>query len=142
MWKAGLAGVVALVIGSSVACAGSGEVDFGRSSPAVAQSGVTMSLAQVSRLKSVLKLTATQEQLWPAIERAFHEISQAQETAGSQGFVQGVKSRAASIGLNALALRRLASAAYPLIRTLDEDQKQSALAFARSAGLHSVAAAF
>ena len=101
-----------------------------------------MSLTQVSRLKSVLKLTAAQEQLWPAIERAFHEISQAQETASSQGFVQGVKSRAASIGLNALALRRLASAAYPLIRTLDEEQKQSAVAFARSAGLHSVAAAF
>ena len=56
--------------------------------------------------------------------------------------MQGVKSRAASIGLNALALRRLASAAYPLIRTLDEEQKQIAVAFARSAGLHSVAAAF
>ena len=141
MWKAGLAGVVALAISSSVAFAGGGQADFGRSQ-AVAQSGAVMSLAQFSRLKAVLKLTAAQEQLWPAIERAFLEISQAQETTGSQGFVQGVKSRAASIGLNALALRRLGSAAYPLIRTLDEEQKQSALAFARSAGLHSVAAAF
>jgi zinc resistance-associated protein len=141
MWKAGLAGVVALVIGSSVAFAGGGEPEFG-SSQAVAKSGAVMSLGQVSRLKAVLKLNAAQERLWPAIERAFHEISQAQESAGSQGLVQGVKSRAVSIGLNALALRRLASAAYPLIRTLDEDQKQSALAFARSAGLHSVAAAF
>jgi zinc resistance-associated protein len=141
MWKAGLAGVVALVIGSSVAFAGGGESEFG-SSQAVAKSGAVMSLGQVSRLKVVLKLNAAQERLWPAIERAFHEISQAQESAGSQGLVQGVKSRAVSIGLNALALRRLASAAYPLIRTLDEDQKQSALAFARSAGLHSVAAAF
>lgn len=141
MWKAGLAGVVALVIGSSVAFAGSSEADFDRSQ-AVAKSGAVMSLAQVSRLKSALKLTSAQEQLWPAIERAFHEISQAQEPVGSQGIVQGVKNRAASIGLNALALRRLAAAAYPLIRTLDEEQKQSALAFARSAGLHSVAAAF
>ena len=141
MWKAGLAGFVALVIGSSVAFADSGEGDFGRSQM-VAQSGAMMSLAQVSRLKSALKLTSAQEQLWPAIERAFHEISQAQETASSQSFVQGMKNRAASIGLNALALRRLASAAYPLIRTLDDDQKQSAVTFARSAGLHSVAAAF
>ena len=78
MWKAGLAGVVALVIGSSVAFAGSSEADFDRSQ-AVTKSGAVMSLAQVSRLKSVLKLTAAQEQLWPAIERAFHEISQAQE---------------------------------------------------------------
>ena len=141
MWKAGLAGIVALVIGSSVAFADGGEGDFSRSQM-VAKSGAVMSLAQVARLKSVLKLTPAQEQLWPAIERAFHEISQAQETASSQGFVQGVKNRAASVGLNALALRRLAAAAYPLIRTLDEEQKQSALAFARSAGLHSVAAAF
>ena len=141
MWKAGLAGLVAVVIGSSVAVAGSGEEDFGHGQ-GVAQSGVMMSVAQVSRLKSVLKLTAAQEKLWPAIERAFHEISQAQETASPQSFVQGVKRRVASVGLNALALRRLASAAYPLIRTLDDDQKQSGLAFARSAGLHSVAAVF
>ena len=141
MWKAGLAGLVALMIGSSVAAAGSGEEDFGQGQVLV-QSGAMMSLAQVSRLKSALKLTAAQQQFWPAIERAFHEISQAQEAATSQSFVQGVKSRVASIGLNALALRRLASAAYPLIRTLDDEQKQSGLAFARSAGLHSVAAAF
>ena len=141
MWKAGLAGLVAVMISSSVATAGSAEEDFGQSQ-ALMQSGAIMSLAQVSRLKSALKLTAAQQQLWPAIERAFHEISQAQETASAQSLVQGVKSRVASIGLNALALRRLASAAYPLIRTLDDEQKQSALAFARSAGLHSVAAAF
>lgn len=141
MWKAGLAGVVALAIGSSAAFADSSMGDLGRNQ-VVAKSGAVMSLTQVSRLKSVLKLTAAQEQLWPAIERAFHEVSQAQEAAGSQGFVQGVKNRAVSVALNALALRRLASAAYPLIRTLDEEQKQSALAYARSAGLHSVAAAF
>lgn len=140
MWKAGLAGIVAVVIGSSAAFAGSGDSDFNR--PTVAKSEAVMSLAQVGRLKAVLKLTAAQEQLWPAVERAFHEISQAQETDASQGLVQGIKHRAASIGLNALALRRLASAAYPLIRTLDQEQKQSALAFARSVGLHSVAAAF
>jgi len=141
MWKAGLAGIVALVIGSSAAFAGSGDSDFGRNH-AVAKSETVMSLGQVARLKAVLKLTAAQEQLWPAIERAFHEISQAQDAGATQGVVQGIKHRAASIGLNALALRRLASAAYPLIRTLDEEQKQSALAFARSVGLHSVAAAF
>jgi zinc resistance-associated protein len=141
MWKAGLAAIVALVMGSSATLAGSGETDFGRSQM-VAKSEAMMSLAHVARLKSVLKLTPTQEQLWPAIERAFNEISQAQESGASQGLVQGIKHRAASVALNALALRRLASAAYPLLRTLDEEQKQSGLAFARSVGLHSVAAAF
>jgi hypothetical protein len=141
MWKAGLAGVVALVVGSSAAFAGNSETDFGRNHT-VPKSEAVMSLAHVARLKSVLKLTAAQEQLWPAIERAFHEICQAQDAGAPQGFVQGIKHRATSIALNAFALQRLASAAYPLIRTLDEEQKQSALAFARSAGLHSVAAAF
>jgi hypothetical protein len=141
MLKAGLACVVALVIGSSAAFAGSGETDFGRSQM-VAKAEAVMSLAQVARLKAVLKLTAAQEQLWPAIDRAFHEISQAQGASASEGFVQGIKNHATSIALNALALRRLASAAYPLLRTLDEEQKQSGLTFARSVGLHSVAAAF
>src|SRR6186997_2368512 len=110
MWKAGLAAVVALVVGSSVALAGSAETDFGRNQM-VAKSEAVMSLAQVTRLKAVLKLTAAQEQLWPAIERAFHEVSQAQEAASSQGLIQGIKNRATSVALNALALRRLAAAA-------------------------------
>jgi hypothetical protein len=141
MWKAGLAGVITLVISSSSGFAGSVE-DFGRSQ-SVARSEAVMSIAQVTRLKAVLKLSAAQEQLWAPIEHAFREIRQAQDaSASSQGLVQGIKQRATSIGLNALALRRLASAAYPLIRTLSEEQKQSGLAFARSAGLESVAAAF
>jgi hypothetical protein len=140
MWKAGLVGVIALVtIGSSFALAGSSDADFNRP---VAKSEAMMSFGQVSRLKAVLKLTQAQEQFWPAVEQAFREISQAQEGSVSQGLVQGIKQRAAAIGLNALALRRLATAAYPLIRTLNEEQKQSGLTFARSVGLESVAAAF
>jgi hypothetical protein len=142
MWKAGLVGAVALVIGSSAALAGGVESGYGSLQRVSVKSEPVMSLAQVARLKSVLKLTSAQEQLWIPIEQAFREISQAQEASASQGLLQSIKNRATSIGLNALALRRLASAAYPLIRTLDEEQKQNGLAFARSAGLHSVAAAF
>jgi hypothetical protein len=140
MWKAGLAGIVALAIGSSVAVADGVETDLRHH--AVARSEASMSLAQVARLKTVLKLTAAQETLWPAIEHAFREIKEAQEGSASQGLVQGLKNRAAAIGLNALAMQRLATAAYPLIRTLNEEQKQSGLSFARSVGLESVAAAF
>jgi hypothetical protein len=139
MRKALLAGIVALVtIGSTAVRAdtvGGVQIHAVTAEP-------SMSAAQVSRLKSVLRLNAAQELLWPAIEVAFREIHNAQEGAAAQGFVQGLKNRAASIGLNALAMRRLASAAYPLIRTLSEEQKQCGLAFARSAGLSQVAAAF
>jgi hypothetical protein len=141
MWKAGLVGVVALILGSSAVLADSGDAEFNRGR--VFKSEAVMSVAQVARLKAALKLTAAQEPLWAPIEQAFREISHAQAADGSHSFIQGIKNRAASaIGLNTVALRRLASAAYPLIRSLNEEQKQNGLAFARSAGLASVAAAF
>jgi hypothetical protein len=141
MWKAGLVGAVALVLGSSAVLADSGDAEGNR--VRAFKSEAVMSFSQVSRLKAALKLSAAQEPLWAPVEQAFREIGQAQQADGSHSFVQGIKSRAASaIGLNALALRRLASAAYPLIRSLNEEQKQNGLAFARSAGLASVAAAF
>lgn len=139
MWKAGLAAIVVLVIGTSSGYA-SNVVAEGRFQ--ALKTEASMSLAQVGRLKSVLKLTAEQQPLWPAIERAFRELSEAQEPAAAQGLVQRIKHKAASVGLNALAMRRLAAAAYPLIRTLTEEQKQSGLSFARSSGLENIAAAF
>ena len=139
MWKAGLAAIVVLVIGTSSGYA-SNVVAEGRFQ--ALKTEASMSLAQVGRLKSVLKLTAEQQPLWPAIERAFRELSEAQEPAAAQGLVQRIKHKAASVGLNALAMRRLAAAAYPLIRTLTEEQKQSGLSFARASGLDKIAAAF
>jgi hypothetical protein len=141
MLKAGLTALVALFIGSSVALADRSDRNFGHA-PAV-RAEAMLSSSQVARLKVVLKLTAAQEQLWAPVEQAFRELRQMQEAAGSQGFVQSIKHRAAAaIGLDSMALRRLASAAYPLLRSLNEEQKQSGLAFVRSAGLEAVAAAF
>jgi hypothetical protein len=139
MWKGGLVAIVALVIGSSSVIAGSPELES-RFQTERAEASLTMT--QISRLKSILKLTAEQERLWPAIERAFREISEAQDAGAAQGLVQRVRNKVASIGLNALALQRLASAASPLLRSLSEEQKQSGLTFARSAGLDKIAVAF
>jgi hypothetical protein len=144
MWKAGLAGIVALAtIGSSLASAGT-DSTIGQLNAPAASSGVVVSHAHIARLKSVLKLSAVQEQFWPAVESAFRELIQQQVEEGiaPSGLMQGISNKAAAIGLNALALRRLASAAYPLIKTLSEEQKDSAIAFARSVGLTSIAAAF
>ena len=139
MWKAGLAAIVALVIGTSSGYASKVETEGGFQA---VKTEASMSLAQVSRLRSALKLTAEQQPLWPAIERAFRELSEAQESSAAQGLVQRIKNKAASVGLNALAMRRLAAAAYPLLRTLTEEQKQNGLSFARSSGLDKIAAAF
>ncbi len=142
MWKVGLAGIVAFaMMGSSLVFAQS-EATLGKPTFPAAQFEGVVSYAQIARLKSELKLTPDQEPLWVAVEMAFREIGQQQFEGGSQGLVQSIKTRAASIGLNVQALRRLAEAAYPLIKTLNDEQKQSAISFARSAGLESVAAAF
>ncbi|MEA2953683.1 MAG: hypothetical protein QOJ96_3203 [Alphaproteobacteria bacterium] len=143
MLKAALVGVVALTtIGTSSVWADD-MGDVGRPSRSAVQSGMMLTHAQIARFKSVLKLTALQEQYWPAVEQAFREMGrQHSSDETSRGFIQGISNRAVAVAVSAVALQRLASAAYPLIRSLDDGQKQSALALARSMGLESVASAF
>jgi hypothetical protein len=135
MWKAALAGAVALAtIGSSLPLAGSAAIAGQLWRPA-GDSVLVIDRAQIARLKTRLKLTPAQEPLWPAVEQAFHEI-------GQQQVAQASGSHGAAISLNAVALQRLFTAAYPLLRTLDDEQKRTAGAFARSVGLETIAAAF
>jgi hypothetical protein len=143
MLKFALAGAFALAtMGSSLAFADNGDTELGQHSRSM--SGKVLTYGQIVRFKSVLKLTPEQQLLWPAVERAFNEMVKAQfrDEASSEGVIRRISNRAASMGTSALALQHLASAAYPLIRTLDDGQKQSAMALARSLGLESMAAAF
>jgi len=144
MWKAGLVGAVALATMNSTFAFAEPVSLTGRDAQPAEQTDVVVSSAQIARLKSNLRLTAEQEPLWPAVERAFRELSQQafEEGGADQGLVHKIGSRAVAVGLNAMALRRLAAAAYPLIQTLNDEQKQSAVAFARSVGLENVASAF
>jgi hypothetical protein len=142
MLKAALVGAIALAtIGSSLGFAADERGEPGQQTRS-ATPGITLTQAQISRFRSVLKLTAAQEQHWPAVEQAFRELSNRQSREESHGVVQGIRSRAAAVGVSAVMLQRLAAAAYPLIQSLDEGQKQSGLALARSMGLESVASAF
>lgn len=141
MWKAALAGAVALAtIGSSLMYSGAEaaaqQVRVGSAS------GVVVTSAQIARLKSQLKLTAEQEPLWPAVEEAFLGLGQPQLASAAQGSTHGMGGRPTAVALDAAALHHLFTAAYPLLRTLNDDQKQCALAFARSVGLEAVVAAF
>jgi hypothetical protein len=139
MWKAAFAGAVALVIiDTSLALADSTDVTE-QARPA---QGLVLTQAHIAKFKSVLKLTAVQEQYWPAVEKAFREMTQRGSDIASSGLVQGISNRASSFGNNAMALRQLAVAAYPLIQSLDEGQKQNALALARTLGLEKLALAF
>ena len=144
MWKAALVGAIALTATGSFVSAqelatnsiqrytvqshGSGEVE-----------------SKIAQAKASLRLTPEQERHWPRVEVALRDVAARQnnvEEASAGGFVQKVKARAGEIVLTASSIKRLVSAAQPLIKSLNEDQKRQALAMARQMGLSRVAQHF
>lgn len=107
------AGAVALaMLGSTVAFAGE---------PLVVGEG------QIAQFKAVLNLTAEQQRHWAPIEATLRDIARRQNAGAAT--------------LDIMSLKRLISAAMPLFRRLDPDQKRDAMALARSLGISSLASA-
>jgi len=79
--------------------------------------------AHIVRLKAVLRLTAAQARYWPPVERVLRALARAR------------------VQLDTTSQQRLMFAALPLIRCLSDEQKQNALAVARSMGFTIVASA-
>ena len=125
MVKAALAGMLALaVIGST---------------PLSAEPAANSQIAQV---KSMLRLTPSQERYWPAVEAALRNLArQAVQDEDGEGAFQRMKARARSFTSNAAAIQRVVAAARPLIRVLDEQQKETARALVSSYGATSLASA-
>jgi hypothetical protein len=116
MKKLVLAGAVALAMAgtSLLAIAPAGAQQLASVGAGVAES-------HISHLKSVLNLTAEQQAHWPAVESALRQVRDPK--------------------FDALGIKRVLSAARPLIRSLDENQKRTAMRLAHSMGFASVAAA-
>ncbi len=114
-----------------------------------AQAGTVMSaqasaqaslLAEIAHFKAVLKLSPAQERQWPPVDAVLRDIAREQAaTAAAAG--RGVP-KAPKLVIGDAEMNRLASAAFPLLMTLNEDQKRDAMAFARAMGLERVASAF
>lgn len=117
MLKATLAGALALaVMGSSLALAQTdGSVQRTNTS---AEAGPVVTHAHIARLKSVLKLSAAQQQFWPPVEAA----------------LRGLAAKRAALRADAAEARRVLIVALPLLQSLSDDQKRQALAMARSMG--------
>lgn len=147
MWKAALVGALALTITGSFVSAqdlASNSAPGGQRY-ALQSAGNGEVESQIAQAKATLRLTPDQEKHWPRVAAALRDVTARMnnaEEASAGGFVQKVKARAGDFVLNASAMKRLVSAAHPLIKSLDEDQKRSALSMARSMGLASVAARF
>jgi LTXXQ motif family protein len=101
--------------------------------------------SKIAHAKASLRLTPDQEKHWPRVEVALRDVAARKnnvEEASAGGFVQKMSARAGEMVLNATSIKRLVSAAQPLIKSLNENQKHQALAMARSMGLASVAEQF
>ncbi len=134
MWKTLLVGTTALAIaGGSLALAQSPRSDTPRDQ-STAQAA--MLDARVARIKARLRLTAEQEKHWPAFETAIRDLakerasrvgdrrSQRQGHADQVDVIDRLRQGADAMTTQANGLKKLADAAEPLYKSLDDDQKQ------------------
>ena len=124
MWKAALAGAVALATIGSFSFSQGG---FGIP-PAAAQE-VVVTEGQIARLHAALHLTAAQERHWypvaATLRRLGHQQQQYRVASNDSGFVAQAKSRVAGYAVTAMTMQRLRTLAQPLISQLSEEQKQA-----------------
>jgi hypothetical protein len=88
----------------------------------------------VARVKSALKLRAAQQRYWAPVEAALIRISRQQARKNADGVIRRISRRAVAIVFDSAAIAQLAAAARPLVRVLDDEQKQTALVLAREMG--------
>jgi hypothetical protein len=144
MWKAAFAGIFMLLIAGPTGAFAEAQTTpaayrvASQSSPGELDSGI-------ARFKAALRLTPEQERHWPRVESALRDIARgADQNADGEprGMLRRIGSRATEMVLSAAAVRRLVSAAQPLMKTLDDEQKGKALHLARAMGFGGVAAHF
>jgi hypothetical protein len=102
-------------------------------------SGALFNAAQLASIKSRLKLSPNQEEYWPPVESALRDIgwkAAHDARAGSRA------AQVATIDPNSDEVQRLKSAAFPLIMSMNEDQKREVRMLAQVMGLQQVAASF
>jgi LTXXQ motif family protein len=143
MRKLAIAGIAALAIAGSTAVYAQyhpwlqEHMQHMRMSP---EDRAAMLDARIAGIHAGLKLTTDQEKLWPPVESAVRDFAKMrmdranawrkaeQETQGQpqpeQDPVTRLRERADNMATSAAALKKIADAADPLYKTLDEGQKR------------------
>jgi hypothetical protein len=140
MKKVFLASVAALAIaGSTVAYAQHRpwSQDHARLSP---DDRAALTDARIAAVKAGLKLTPDQEKLWPPVEAAVRDLAKlridranarmearrndSQDAQKPDDPVARLRDRADTMAATAAAMKRIADAADPLYKTLDDGQKR------------------
>jgi hypothetical protein len=104
--------------------------------------GSLLNDAQIATVKRRLRLTPEQEQMWPAVEDALRKIAWKKEHGARTKMAQAGGTAAGGIDPNSNEVQQLKSAAFPLVMSFNNDQKQEVRSFARIIGLESVASEF
>jgi hypothetical protein len=102
--------------------------------PAVQKSYALLSDVQIAGIKDRLKLSASQESYWPAVETALRAVARKIHATRKAD-----NDTTALIDPDAEEVQQLKSAAMPLLFQLREDQKREVRALARIIGLEKVA---
>jgi hypothetical protein len=142
MWKTVLAGSTALAIaGATLAYAqqSPADRDFAPRWRPSAQDVTAFGDARIAALHAGLKLTAEQEKNWPALESALRDlIKQRSERLTARASADRPKDpierlalRADALAQRGAALKKVADAAGPLYKSLDEGQKHRFMVLAR-----------
>ena len=147
MWKTVLAGSTALAIaGATLAYAqqGPGGRDVAPRWQPSAQDMSAFADARIAALHAGLKLSPEQEKSWPAVESALRDMAkQRSERFAARASadrpkdpVERLALRADAMSQRGAALKKLADAAGPLYKSLDDGQKHRFTVLARLGARH------
>jgi hypothetical protein len=110
---------------------------------AASASNAVLNSAQIASIRERLKLTSYQSQLWPPVESALRDIAyQGRPDGRKLASNAPANVRSAQIDPNSAPVQRLKSAAFPLIMSLSEEQKQEVRTMVRLMGLENLASQF
>src|SRR6266699_5839127 len=139
MRKFAIAGIAALAIAASTAVYAQHRPwfhDHVRLSP---EDRAALTDARIAAVKAGLKLTPDQEKLWPPVEAAVRDFAKlridranarmnaerdSQDSQKPSDPVARLRDRADTMAATAAAMKRIADAADPLYKTLDDGQKR------------------
>jgi hypothetical protein len=120
-----------------VAPAASPEKPKVAAKPQAQKSYALLSDAQIAGIKERLKLSASQESYWPAVEQALKAMARKLHAARQAD----PNATAAQLDPDSAEVQQLKSAAMPLLFQLRDEQKEEVRKLARIIGLDKVAAA-
>jgi hypothetical protein len=92
--------------------------------------------AQIASIKTRLKLTTDQAQMWPAVEAALRNVSYTRNPAGGRG------PQAGYVDPESAEVQKLKAVAIPLIMRLNDEQRGEVKMMAHVMGLGSLMAQF